>query len=290
MAKSKRSSGTVFLQVGQTSLIMNKRSLHLLYLLPLLLLASCVSTRKYEDALSREQQLMEEKAQLNTNIDTLNRRIQGLQGDINRLTGQMDEAGKSAAQLANRANMTQQQLEEEQKRLAQMQQLMNQQREAIESLRKKMADALVNFKSDELSVFVKEGKVYVSLQENLLFPSASATVNPKGKEALGTLAQVLNTNPDIDVLIEGHTDSIPIRGKYQDNWDLSTARANAIVRILTGTYQVAPVRVTASGRSFYEPIDSNSTPEGRARNRRTEIILAPKLDELMRLLEQSPTT
>ena len=290
MAKSKKSSGTVFLQVGQTSLIMNKRSLHLLYILPLLLLASCVSTRKYEDALSREQQLMEEKAQLNTNIDTLNRRIQGLQGDINRLTGQMDEAGKSAAQLANRANMTQQQLEEEQKRLAQMQQLMNQQREAIESLRKKMADALVNFKSDELSVFVKEGKVYVSLQENLLFPSASATVNPKGKEALGTLAQVLNTNPDIDVLIEGHTDSIPIRGKYQDNWDLSTARANAIVRILTGTYQVAPVRVTASGRSFYEPIDSNSTPEGRARNRRTEIILAPKLDELMRLLEQSPTT
>lgn len=290
MAKSKRSSGTVFLQVGQTSLIMNKRSLHLLYILPLLLLASCVSTRKYEDALSREQQLMEEKAQLNTNIDTLNRRIQGLQGDINRLTGQMDEAGKSAAQLANRANMTQQQLEEEQKRLAQMQQLMNQQREAIESLRKKMADALVNFKSDELSVFVKDGKVYVSLQENLLFPSASATVNPKGKEALGTLAQVLNTNPDIDVLIEGHTDSIPIRGKYQDNWDLSTARANAIVRILTGTYQVAPVRVTASGRSFYEPIDSNSTPEGRARNRRTEIILAPKLDELMRLLEQSPTT
>lgn len=269
---------------------MNKRPLHLLYILPLLLLASCVSTRKYEDALSREQQLMEEKNQLNSNIATLNQRIQGLEGDVNKLTGQMDEAGKSAAQLAREANMTQQQLEEEQKRLAQMQQLMNQQRQSIEALRKKMSDALVNFKSDELSVSVKEGKVYVSLQENLLFPSASATVNPKGKEALGTLAQVLNTNPDIDVLIEGHTDSIPIRGKYQDNWDLSTARANAIVRILTGTYQVAPTRVTASGRSYYEPIDSNSTPEGRARNRRTEIILAPKLDELMRLLEQSPTT
>ncbi len=269
---------------------MKLRLLTFLYVAPLLLLASCVSTRKYEDALNREQQLMEEKAQLNNNITELNGRIQGLEGDVARLTGQMDEAGKSAAQLAREANMTQQQLEEEQKRLAQMQQLMNQQREAIESLRKKMADALVNFKSDELSVFVKEGKVYVSLQENLLFPSGSATVNPKGKEALGTLAQVLNTNTDIDVLIEGHTDSIPIRGRYQDNWDLSTARANAIVRILTGTYQVAPTRVTASGRSYYEPIDSNSTPEGRARNRRTEIILAPKLDELMRLLEQSPTT
>lgn len=269
---------------------MKKQHLRLLYILPLLLMASCVSTRKYEDALSREQQLMEEKAQLNNNITSLNERIQGLQNDVNRLTGQMDEAGKSAAQLARTANMTQQQLEEEQKRLAQMQQLMNQQRQAIESLRKKMSDALVNFKSDELSVFVKEGKVYVSLQENLLFPSASATVNPKGKEALGTLAQVLNTNPDIDVLIEGHTDSIPIKGRYQDNWDLSTARANAIVRILTDAYKVEPTRVTASGRSYYEPIDANSTPEGRARNRRTEIILAPKLDELMRLLEQAPTT
>ena len=269
---------------------MKTRLLPLLYAVPLLLLTSCVSTRKYQDALNREQQLMEEKSQLSNQITTLNQRIQGLEGDVNRLTGQMDEAGKSAAQLAREANMTQQQLEEEQKRLAQMQQLMNQQREAIEGLRKKMADALVNFKSDELSVFIKEGKVYVSLQENLLFPSASATVNPKGKEALGTLAQVLNTNPDIEVLIEGHTDSIPIRGRYQDNWDLSTARANAIVRILTDTYKVEPTRVTASGRSYYEPIDSNSTPEGRARNRRTEIILAPKLDELMRLLEQAPTT
>lgn len=269
---------------------MKQRLFTLLYIIPLLLLASCVSTRKYQDALNREQQLMEEKNQLNNNITELNGRIKGLEGDVSRLTNQMDEAGKSAAQLAREANMTQQQLEEEQKRLAQMQQLMAQQRTAIENLRKKMSDALVNFKSDELSVFVKDGKVYVSLQENLLFPSASATVNPKGKEALGTLAQVLNTNPDIEVLIEGHTDSIPIRGKYQDNWDLSTARANAIVRILTGTYQVAPARVAASGRSYYEPIDSNSTPEGRARNRRTEIILAPKLDELMRLLEQSPTT
>jgi chemotaxis protein MotB len=153
-----------------------------------------------------------------------------------------------------------------------------------------MTDALVNFSSNELSVSVKNGKVYVSLQENLLFPSGSATVNPKGREALGTLAQVLNGNPDIDVLIEGHTDSIPIRGRFEDNWALSVARATSIVRILTNTYKVEPTRVTASGRSYYEPIDSNATADGRQRNRRTEIILAPKLDELMRLLEQSPPT
>jgi chemotaxis protein MotB len=151
-----------------------------------------------------------------------------------------------------------------------------------------MTNALVNFKPEELSVFVKNGKVYVSLQESLLFPSGSAVVNPKGKEALGTLAQVLNQNPDITVLIEGHTDSIPIKGRYEDNWALSTARSTSIVRILTTTYTVDPTRVTASGRSKYEPIDSNETAEGRARNRRTEIILSPKLEELLKLLEQTP--
>jgi chemotaxis protein MotB len=151
-----------------------------------------------------------------------------------------------------------------------------------------MTNALVNFRPEELTVSVKNGKVYVSLQESLLFPSGSAAVNPRGKEALGKLAQALNTNQDINVLIEGHTDSIPMKGRYEDNWALSTARSTAIVRILTDGYSVDPTRVTASGRSKYEPVDTNGTPEGRARNRRTEIILAPKLDELMRLLEQAP--
>lgn len=255
-----------------------------------IIFSACVSSKKYKDALTREQQLRSENTGLNSNITQLNSNITTLQNDINRLTGQMDEAGKNAANLARMANMTQQQLEEEQKRLTQMRNLLDQQRQAIENLRKKMTDALVNFKSDELSVFVKGGKVYVSLQENLLFPSASATVNPKGKEALGTLAQVLNTNPDISVLIEGHTDSIPMRGKYEDNWALSVARATSIVRVLTDTYKVEPTRVTASGRSKYEPVDANETPEGRAHNRRTEIILAPKLDELLKLLEQPAAT
>jgi chemotaxis protein MotB len=100
---------------------------------------------------------------------------------------------------------------------------------------------------------------------------------------------VLNTNPDINVEIEGHTDSVPIRGKFQDNWDLSTARSTAIVRILTDTYNVNPTRVTASGRSQWEPVDVNLTPEGRAKNRRTEIILEPKLDQLMQLIQGSDT-
>ena len=126
--------------------------------------------------------------------------------------------------------------------------------------------------------------MYVSLSENLLFPSGSAEVNPKGVDALSKLAAVLNLDPSVAVNIEGHTDSIPIKGRYKDNWDLSTARSNAIVRILVNNYKVDPLRVIASGHSFYDPLDSNSTPEGRAKNRRTEIILSPKLDEMYKLL------
>ncbi|RYY41020.1 MAG: flagellar motor protein MotB [Chitinophagaceae bacterium] len=264
-----------------------------------LTLGSCVSSRKYKDALAREQSLTEANARLNTNVNDCNTQVAGLntqltaanakitdiQNENSRLIGQVDAAGQNAAEQGRRANMTQQQLAEERTRLQRMQQLLDQQRQAVESLRQKMNNALVNFKPDELTVSVHNGKVYVSLQESLLFPSGSAEVNPRGKEALGKLAQALNVNPDISVLIEGHTDSIPIRGRYEDNWALSTARATSIVRVLADTYKVASTRLTASGRSYYEPVESNSTPEGRARNRRTEIILAPRLDELLKLLE-----
>ena len=256
----------------------------------MMLLASCVSQKKYWAALSREQQLQADNSRLNQQINDLNAKVTTLQNESSNLAKQWEDAKKNASDLASMANMTQQQLEAERKRLTEMRSLLDQQRMALENIRKKMTDALVGFNSNELSIFAKNGKVYVSLQENLLFPSGSAVVNPKGKEALGKLAQVLNTNPDISVLIEGHTDSIPIKGRYEDNWALSTARSTAIVRLLTNTYKVDPTRVTASGRSKYEPVDTNETPEGRQHNRRTEIILAPRLDELMRLIEQPAPT
>jgi chemotaxis protein MotB len=254
----------------------------------MVLLTSCVSQKKYQAALTREQALDAKNIELGNTINDLRNQISTLQTDNAKLVKQIDEAMKRASEATGVANMTQKQLDAEQKRLWDLRKLLQQQREAVEGLRKKMADALVGFNSNELQVFVKNGRVYVSLQENLLFPSGSAVVNAKGKEALGTLAQVLNTNPDINVVVEGHTDSVPIKGKYEDNWTLSVARATAIVRILTDTYQVDPTRVTASGRSKYEPVDSNETTDGRQRNRRTEIILAPKLDQLMQLLQQPP--
>jgi chemotaxis protein MotB len=124
------------------------------------------------------------------------------------------------------------------------------------------------------------------MSDKLLFKSGSAAIESKGKEAIQVLAGVLDKTPDIDILVEGHTDSIPIRTAiYRDNWDLSVARATSIVRILTDEYQIAPIRLTASGKGEYSPKASNATPEGRATNRRTEIILSPKLDEIMQLLK-----
>jgi chemotaxis protein MotB len=175
---------------------------------------------------------------------------------------------------------------EQAKRLKDLQTLIQSQKDVMNKLKKIVADALVNFKPDELTVAIKDGKIYVSLQEKLLFKSGSNMVDPKGKEALQSVATVRNGNPDINVLIEGHTDSIPVSGKFQDNWALSVSRATSIVRILTNDYNVNAQRVIASGRSEFYPIISNATTDGRSRNRRTEIILSPNLNELFKLLEQ----
>ncbi|MEI8279268.1 MAG: OmpA family protein [Bacteroidota bacterium] len=217
-------------------------------------------------------------------INELTDQSRQLQSQVGKL--QMDLGDMEAANKSTNTKLTQsqKQIADQQKKLLQLQGLIDQQRKNTEELRKKISDALVDFNSSQLTVSMKNGRVYVSMQESLLFPSGSAEVNPKGKEALSTLAQVLNQNQDINVNVEGHTDSIPITKKYEDNWALSVARSTAISRILINDYHVNPVRITSSGRSQYAPLEGNNTPEGRAHNRRTEIILEPKLDRLMELI------
>jgi len=262
-----------------------------------LLLTSCVSSKKFkasqaalESARNDSASLAGKVAEQENNIGQLKQQIGDLNKKVEDLTNQTGRLSSDVANKNSQLGKSKEELAEQQRKLEQLQALMDQQKKATQEIRKKMSDALVGFKSSELTVSVKNGKVYVSLQENLLFPSGSAVVNPKGKEALGKLAEVLNNNPDITVNIEGHTDTVPIRTRFKDNWDLSTARANAIVRILTNDYKVDPVRVEASGHSQYDPVATNSTSEGRGLNRRTEIILSPKLDELYRLLETGSTT
>jgi chemotaxis protein MotB len=176
---------------------------------------------------------------------------------------------------------------ERERALRELQQRIAYQDSVTKRLNDILRNALLGFKSDELSVEIKNGKVYVSMSDKLLFKSGSAAVEAKGKEAIKVLAEVLARNKDIDILVEGHTDSIPIKTElYRDNWDLSVGRATSIVRILTEDYNIPPTRITASGKGEYSPRATNATPEGRASNRRTEIILSPKLDEIMELLNQ----
>lgn len=258
-----------------------------------LIVGSCVPKKQLLSAQDSIRKLQEDSTQFATRVSSLEQNVSQLEGNRSDLQKQLEatrtEATSRLQDASSRLNMSQQQIAEQQRRLEQLQALIDQQRKNTQQLRSKINDALTGFTSNELTIATKNGKVYVSLQENLLFPSGSAVVNPKGKQALNKLADVLNVNNDINVEIEGHTDSIPIKGKFADNWALSVARSTAIVRILTETYNVDPARVTASGRSRFEPVESNSTAEGRAKNRRTEIILEPKLDQLMQLIQSDST-
>jgi chemotaxis protein MotB len=250
-----------------------------------LFLTSCVAKRKYVSARARATQLQNDNMALNTRITGLEDSVNHLHKRIGAMGNENENTANQLYKAENELNMTKEQIAAQRARLQQLQAFITQQQQATENLRKKIADALAGFNSSELTVTMKNGRVYISMQESLLFPSGSAVVNPKGKEALAKVASVLNTNTDVNIDIEGHTDNVPIHTKaYPDNWALSTGRANSIAHVLIDEYAVSPVKLIASGRSQYVPVATNETAEGRAQNRRTEIILEPKYDQLMELM------
>ena len=254
-----------------------------------LALSSCVSKGKFLMGESRIKKLQADSSQTHQLLNNCNLQVSGLQGEnaalksqLNAVQGDLENLSSSSKNFQEKSNMT---IADQAKRLRDLQNLIQSQKDVMNKVRKTIDDALVNFKPDELSVYVKDGNVYVSLQEKLLFKSGSAVVDPKGKEALGTLAQVLNVTPDVSVNIEGHTDTVPIKNeRFVDNWALSTGRATSIVRILTKDYGLDPHRIVASGRGEFKPVQSNDTPDGKTLNRRTEIILSPNLAPLYQLL------
>lgn len=258
---------------------------YLFYLPLIFLFPGCVAKKLLTQSQLESSNLRMDSTRLSNQILKLQDEMATLNNKIANLSNRNSQLGEQSANQQSQLSETEKTLQRQQQRLQQLQALLAQQKNQADQLKNKMTEALKGFNSNDLSVVQKNGKVYVSLSENLLFPSGSAIVNPKGVDALSRLAAVLNLNADVAVNIEGHTDSIPIKARFKDNWDLSTARANSIVRILVDSYKVDPVRVIASGHSFFDPLDTNSTPEGRARNRRTEIILSPKLEELYKLLE-----
>ena len=196
----------------------------------------------------------------------------------------MTEQEKLNALLNQKKN----ELNERECTINELQQMINAQNEKVRKLLSSVKDALLGFSSDELTVREKDGKVYVAMSDKLLFQSGSARLDKRGEEALGKLAEVLNKQTDIDVFIEGHTDNKPINTvQFKDNWDLSVIRATSVVRILIKNYNVNPLQIQPRGRGEYMPVDDNETAEGRSKNRRTEIIMAPKLDKLFQMLQST---
>jgi len=172
-------------------------------------------------------------------------------------------------------------------RLIELQSALDKQKGAMDSLKGKLNQALRGFYDQGLTVHEKNGKIYVSLEEKLLFQTGSYSVDPKGQEAIKKLGEVLANNKDVNITIEGHTDDVPLKGSGQikDNWDLSVMRATAVGRILLSNQAIDPKRITTAGRSQYIPLDAAKTPDARKKNRRTEIILTPNLNEVLQMLQ-----
>ena len=184
-------------------------------------------------------------------------------------------------------------LKEKEDRVNELQSVLNKRDSTVNALKTAVTDALLGFQNNGLTVHEKNGLVYVSMEERLLFGSGSTVVEKKGEEALQELGRVLDKNKDINILVEGHTDNVPISGTLpsgaRDNWELSVLRATSVVKIILKNATIDPVRLSASGKGPYQPIDATATPDARKKNRRTEIILTPKLDELMKVLNQVNT-
>ena len=226
-----------------------------------------------EDSLNQKQQKLE---QLESSLDLLK------QNSETALKERIAENEALMEKIAEREN----ELADRMARVDELEGLITRQQEAMRNLKEKLSDALLNFEDKGLTVEARDGKVYVSMENKLLFKSGSWTVGAEGRTAIEELGNVLSDNPDISILIEGHTDNVPYSGKgpLKGNWDLSTKRATAIVNQLLENPNILPQNLTAAGRGEYLPIAPNSTREGRAANRRIEVVLSPQLDEIKQII------
>ena len=180
-------------------------------------------------------------------------------------------------------------LEKKNARLVELQKILDTQKRMVQDLKNKVSDALLGFENNGLTVTMKNGKVYVSLDEKLLFKTASWDIDANGRNALKKLSGVLERNPDIQVTIEGHTDNVPYNpgtGQLKDNWDLSVKRATTVIRVLLEGSKIDPKRLTAAGHSEFMPVDARNTSDARQKNRRTDVVLTPDLSELYDLINK----
>jgi chemotaxis protein MotB len=240
---------------------------------------------KYNDLQNAQEELIrgnvKETRTLLTELQTAQQNLQNKEDLLRQLEQNLDAKKASLDELTY-------ELEKRNARLLELEQILDAQQKLVKDLKEKVSAALLGFENNGLTVTMKNGKVYVSLDEKLLFKSASWEIDANGRNALKKLAGVLEKNPDIQVMIEGHTDDVPYNpgnGQLIDNWDLSVKRATTVVRVLLDGSSIDPKRLTASGRSEFLPVDASKVADARQKNRRTEIILTPNLDELYRLID-----
>ncbi|MBC3758250.1 OmpA family protein [Hyunsoonleella sp. SJ7] len=253
----------------------------------------------YNEAVAERDRLQSEYNAAKTNLDNLKASYAALEKNSSdaitknskknrELLAQLEAKEQALAAENERLEKLKKALEERSNRIAELENVIASKDAAMTQLKNAISRALTDFEGKGLTVEQRGGKVYVSMENKLLFESGSWAVNSSGKTAVQSLGSVLAENPDIAVLIEGHTDNVPYQGSGQltGNWDLSTKRATAIVNILRENTAINPENLTAAGRGEYAPIATNDTEVGRAKNRRIEVILTPKLDELTRLLNE----
>lgn len=240
--------------------------------------------RKYADLESTHEALLRGNERETRRL--LNE-LQSTQEDLTTKQRLLKELEASVNLQKQDVTRLQAELEARNARLMEMEEMLYEKDRILDELKTKVANALLGFEGQGLTVTRKDGKVYVSLDEKLLFKSGSTVVDPNGVKALQQLAVVLGNNPDINIMIEGHTDDVPFRkgASIKDNWDLSVLRATSIVRILMGNSSIKATNITVAGRGEYLPVDSADTPEARRKNRRTEIILSPDFSEIFRILD-----
>ena len=276
----------------------------LLGLLLILFSSSCVSTSTYDAQVQKADSLQKvlqgvigEKNQVSASnagnlaiIADLNEEIRICKEKVRSLEKQVEQATKSSSEeikgLLTQLEKAEEDLFERESKLRELQSLIKQRDSSMNALRERVEQSLLGFKDSGLEIEVKNGKVYVKMSNQLLFKSGSTVIDQRGRDALSQLATVLSQQTDISVMIEGHTDNKPINNaRIADNWDLSVLRSTEVARILTIENGIDPKRIIASGRSEFMPTDEADTQEARAKNRRTEIILSPKLDELFNLVK-----
>lgn len=278
------------------------KKIKLLAIFALLVCTSCVTKKKFTIAETGRLEAISRGDSLHGLLTNCQGEGNSMSAQIKRLlrdTTQMGSSNRKYQSMLN-MNMTEQEklsallsekkseLNERERTINELQEMINAQNDKVKKLLSSVKDALLGFSTEELTIREKDGKVYVAMSDKLLFQSGSATLDKRGEEALGKLAEVLNKQTDIDVFIEGHTDNKPIKtAQFKDNWDLSVLRATSVVRILTKKYDVNPLQIQPSGRGEYIPVADNESAEGRSKNRRTEIIMAPKLDKLFQMLQTS---